>query len=180
MLLKELGDDKKYQIIYADPSHVKNGYHYAQLLRENLVKVADEDCLLFLWSSGNNLDATVLLGELWGFKYTTIAFIWDCMHEYTHPSIFRESCYYNLVFKRGRIPKPRGARNVRQWLQSSGKSGKPMDVLNRITTMFPEQNKIELFSNYTNSELGAGMFEKIFDGWDSWKQMSPFDEDYIE
>jgi N6-adenosine-specific RNA methylase IME4 len=53
-----------------------------------------------------------------------------------------------VVGKRGKIPTPRGARNVRQFLsEMRGKhSAKPNEIRTRIETMFTTQNKIELFA----------------------------------
>lgn len=63
-----------------------------------------------------------------------------------------------IVFKRGTIPTPRGARNIRQLvaIPRGEHSQKPTKVIEGITKMFPEQSKIELFAraNYI--------------GWDNW------------
>jgi len=63
-----------------------------------------------------------------------------------------------LVFKRGRIPSPRGARNIRQLITvpRGAHSEKPEQVIDGITKMFPEQKKIELFAR------------KNYIGWDNW------------
>lgn len=63
-----------------------------------------------------------------------------------------------LIFKHGRIPRPRGARNMRQLVTiHRGKhSEKPEKVASRITNMFPTQKKIELFSRRER------------EGWDTW------------
>jgi N6-adenosine-specific RNA methylase IME4 len=57
-------------------------------------------------------------------------------------------CEYVLVGTHRRIPKPRGARNVRQFLQSARTkhSAKPHVIRDRIHKMFPNQKKIELFA----------------------------------
>jgi N6-adenosine-specific RNA methylase IME4 len=59
-------------------------------------------------------------------------------------------CELCLVFKRGKIPKPRGARNVKQLVRvPRGKhSQKPLEVLHGIEKMFPTQNRIELFARH--------------------------------
>ena len=109
--------------------------------------IAADDCLLFLWATGPNLDAAFGAIESWGFKHATIAFVWEKQRvnvgHYTMSST--ELC---LVAKRGRIPKPRGARNVRQFLsqKAAGHSEKPDEIAQRIEQMFPEQRKIELFA----------------------------------
>jgi N6-adenosine-specific RNA methylase IME4 len=63
-----------------------------------------------------------------------------------------------LAATRGNIPKPRGARNVRQFLSErrTKHSRKPKEVRDRIEAMFPTQRKIELFAR-----------ERV-PGWDAW------------
>ena len=67
-------------------------------------------------------------------------------------------CELCLVFKRGKIPQPRGARNIRQLVQMkrTRHSEKPDVVRKRIEEMFPHQCKIELFAR------------KQTQGWDAW------------
>ena len=57
-------------------------------------------------------------------------------------------CELCLLFKRGKIPTPRGARNVKQIINvPRGKhSEKPKEVREGIEAMFPQQNRIELFA----------------------------------
>ena len=67
-------------------------------------------------------------------------------------------CELCLIFKRGRIPKPRGARNVMQFFEHprGEHSRKPMQIRDRIDLMFPTQKKIELFARDS------------LHGWDAW------------
>ena len=53
-----------------------------------------------------------------------------------------------VVAKRGKIPQPRGARNIRQYLKKerTKHSEKPVIVMRRIDKMFPTQRKLELFA----------------------------------
>ena len=180
--------NKKYSVIYADPPWDYNGklqfdksskgvdeldvsrkifissasFKYPTLKLEELKKlpltdIAEEDCLLFMWTSNPHLSQAIELGEAWGFKYRTIAFIWDKMNH--NPGQYTLSnCEICLVFKRGKIPQPRGARNVRQLVRvPRGKhSEKPIEVLEGITKMFPTQDKIELFARRTE------------EGWNCW------------
>ena len=180
--------NKKYSVIYADPPWDYNGklqfdksskgvdeldvsrkifirsasFKYPTLKLEELKKlpltdIAEEDCLLFMWTSNPHLSQAIELGEAWGFKYRTIAFIWDKMNH--NPGQYTLSnCEICLVFKRGKIPQPRGARNVRQLVRvPRGKhSEKPIEVLKGITQMFPTQEKVELFARRTE------------EGWDCW------------
>jgi len=119
-------------------------------------ELADDDCLLFLWVTSPNLDIGIETGKAWGFKYKTVAFVWDKQRTnygfYTLSQV--ELC---LVFKKGRIPK-RGSHNVRQFLSEKLRkhSAKPEEIRKRIEMMFPTQAKIELFARTTPS------------GWDVW------------
>ena len=180
--------DKKYNIIYADPpwdyggkmqydkSSIKTenigfkkdifisaaSFKYPTLKIDDLKKldiksISAEDCLLFMWTTGPQLLISIELGVYWGFEYRTVAFVWDKMiHNPGRYTLSQtEMC---LVFKRGRIPTPRGARNIRQLITVSRgiHSEKPEQVIDGITKMFPEQKKIELFAR------------KNYVGWDSW------------
>ena len=129
-----------------------------ELMNLDIPSIANEkSCLLFMWTTGPQLANSIKLGESWGFEYKTVAFVWDKMIH--NPGRYTLSqTEFCLVFKRGTIPSPRGARNVRQLVSvPRGKhSEKPTQVIEGITKMFPEQQKIELFarSNYN--------------GWDNW------------
>lgn len=128
-----------------------------QLKALDVRSIAADDCILFLWTTGPQLANAVELGEVWGFEYKTIAFVWDKMIH--NPGRYTLSqTEFVLAFKRGKFPTPRGARNVRQMVAiPRGKhSEKPVEVMEGITKMFPEQDKIELFAR------------KNYEGWDSW------------
>ncbi|MDE2802344.1 MAG: MT-A70 family methyltransferase, partial [Chloroflexota bacterium] len=67
-------------------------------------------------------------------------------------------CELCLVFKRGRIPFPRGSRNERQLITArrGHHSAKPEEARRRIERMFPRQAKIELFAR------------RRAPGWEAW------------
>lgn len=179
---------KKYDIIYADPPWDYGGkmqydksskkdlnkgfeknifissasFKYPTVKLKDLKKldvnsIANEDSLLFMWTTGPQMNNSIELGSAWGFEYKTVAFVWDKMVH--NPGQYTLSqTEFCLVFKKGRIPKPRGARNVRQFIQHPrGKhSEKPELVIDGISKMFPEQKKIELFARNN------------YFGWDNW------------
>ena len=171
-------DIKKYQIIYADPPWDYKGQkqhsgaggkdtggatsHYScmklsQLKELPVQKIADDDCLLFMWATSPHLDQAIELMKAWGFKWATVAFVWDKLK--VNPGFYTMSqCELCLVGKKGKIPKPRGARNIRQLVHAmrGRHSQKPVEVPNRIEKMFPEQQKIELFARRRK------------EGWDAW------------
>jgi N6-adenosine-specific RNA methylase IME4 len=168
----------KYSIIYCDPPWDYKGQkqhngkggkdtggaikHYGTVKVKDLKKlnvhtICEDDCLIFMWTSSPHLDQAIDLMKGWGFKYATIAFVWD--KQKVNPGFYTMSqCEICLVGKRGKIPQPRGARNVRQFIsEMRGKhSAKPTEVRDRITEMFPTQKKIELFARNKT------------EGWDFW------------
>lgn len=169
---------KKYDIIYADPPWDYGGklqfdksskaademdwdkgifisaanFKYPTLKLNELKKIpvcdiSANDCLLFLWVTSPHLPQGIELGKAWGFEYRTVAFVWDKMVH--NPGKYTLSfCELCLVFKRGRIPSPRGSRNERQLIHSRREehSKKPQEVRHSIERMFPNQTKIELFA----------------------------------
>ena len=162
----------KYDIIYADPpwdyrgARIGTGDHVTkpysgmtinELSELPVAEISEENSLLFMWAVSPELTGALEVGESWGFTYKTVGFVWDKQSPvtsyYTLSQV--EMC---LVFKRGKIPQPRGKRNIRQFL-SCGKgrhSEKPYEIRHRITEMFPEQSRIELFAR------------QRFPGWDCW------------
>lgn len=178
LLFQPLPSSKKYSILYVDPpwdykgqkQHTKAGKpdtggavsHYSTVKLSDLKKlsvsdITESDCLLFMWVTSPHLDQGIELMKSWGFNYATVAFVWD--KQKTNPGFYTLSqCEMCLVGKKGKIPKPRGSRSIRQLVSSlRGKhSEKPKEVRDRINMMFPTQNKIELFARTTS------------EGWDVW------------
>jgi N6-adenosine-specific RNA methylase IME4 len=175
MIGSEYKIKKKYQIVYIDPPWKyrnsdciaktscisdKHHDHYQGMNLKELCElpikdIMDKDCLIFMWATCANLNEAFILAEAWGLKFGTVAFVWN--KERVNPGYYTmsqiELC---LVFKYGRIPQPRGARNIRQYLSEkrTKHSKKPDDIRNRIELMFPYQNKIEIFAR------------EIHNGWD--------------
>lgn len=169
----------KYSIIICDPpwdyagqtQHGGKGKgdsggairHYPTMKLEEMIDTihpiewAEEDCLLFMWSSWPHLDQAVKLGTAWGFKYVHTPFIWHKLR--TNPGFYTMTQTEPvLCFKRGRIPRPRGTRNERQVVESlrGRHSEKPREVQDRIARMFPTQRKLEMFAR------------EAYPGWDCW------------
>jgi N6-adenosine-specific RNA methylase IME4 len=180
--------NKKFDIIYADPPWHYNGklqfdktstskekidlsrkifistagFKYPMLKTSEMMKIpihkiAKDDCLLFMWTSNPHLAQAIELGDAWGFEYKTVAFVWDKMNH--NPGQYTLSnCELCLVFKRGRIPRPRGVRNIQQLVRAKRRthSEKPIEVIEAITKMFPNQERMELFAR------------RKYDGWSVW------------
>ena len=183
----------KFQIIYADPPWDYGGkmqfdktciksenvgfekdifisaaaFKYPTLKLKELMElkvssIAAENCLLFMWTTGPQMENALKLGSAWGFEYKTVAFVWDKMVH--NPGRYTLSqTEFVLVFKKGKIPTPRGARNIKQLLSShrGEHSEKPKEIKAKISEMFPTQRKIELFAR------------ENYIGWDSWGLETP-------
>lgn len=170
----------RFGVIYADPPWDYKGQtqhngaggrdtgsasrHYptvklADLKKLQIAGIADENCLLFMWATSPHLDQAIELGKAWGFDWATVGFVWDKVK--VNPGFYTMSqCELCLIFKRGKIPQPRGARDVRQLVTAMrGKhSAKPDEVRNRIDRMFPMQSKIELFARVKKANwVGWGL-----------------------
>ena len=169
----------KYEIIYCDPPWDYKGQkqhsgkkgedtggaieHYGtvklkDLKKLNVSSIAANNALIFMWVTSPHLDQGIELMTAWGFKYKTIGFVWD--KNRVNPGYYTMSqCEICIIGKKGKIPSPRGARNVRQYIRSqrTKHSEKPLEVQYRITKMFPTQNKIELFARRAKVS-----------GWDFW------------
>lgn len=167
---------KRYGIIYADPpwnynssirrntrsrfNHVSEHYEVmkTQDIKELEIKdIAEDNCLLFMWVTSPLLEEGLEVMKSWGFKYGTIAFVWNKINpmpgSYTISQV--EIC---LVGRKGKIPSPRGLRNIRQYYEEkrTKHSKKPNEIRKRIELMFPKQKKIELFAREKTK------------GWDVW------------
>jgi N6-adenosine-specific RNA methylase IME4 len=167
-----------YDIIYADPpwyyhERVQHGgtsvgftsgasefyptLTPAELKDIDVKSISAKNSLLYMWTTGPQLDIALDVMKAWGFSYKTIAFVWDkvCVNPGAYTMSQTELV---IVGKRGSIPKPRGIRNARQFVSQkrAGHSAKPHEVRRRIELMHPAQKKIELFARGT------------VPGWDVW------------
>ena len=177
----------KFEILYADPPWDYKGQlqhngkggidtggavrHYSTVTLDDLIGldvpgITAENALLFMWTSSPHLDQAINLGKGWGFSWATVAFVWNKMK--TNPGFYTLSqCELCLVFKHGKIPAPRGARNIRQYVEveRGQHSQKPPEVAKRIKKMFPSQRKIELFAREKTS------------GWTAWGNEAEMEAD---
>ena len=167
--------DKKYQIIYADPAWEYNDEmmhggapdHYDIMNNEELKKlpiqkIADENCILFLWVTLPKLNEVFDLISAWGFTYKTVAFTWIKTNKNSNSYFIgmgrwtRSNPELCLLCTKG---KPKKITNkVRQLVVSpvGEHSKKPNEVRNRIIQLVGDLPRIELFAR-----------TKVH-GWDVW------------
>lgn len=174
--------DKKYNIIYADPPwrfsqgiHRRKDFtkkynvkeelniHYKTMSDKEIFnldvvgRIADDQCVLFLWTTDAHLKVAIESLTNWGFKYKTIAFVWNKVK----PSIGKwnvKQCEICLLATKGTAHKLMKSFKERQYIEhvKEQHSKKPDEIRNRIVGMLGDIPRIELFARqYT-------------DGWDCW------------
>jgi len=176
---------KKYQIIYADPpwsyktwtakgGHKSASAHYPTMGIEDICrlkvnKIADNNCVLFLWATMPNLIEAFKVIEEWGFEYKTCAFNWVKLYSNKKPVIglgywTRSNSELCLLATKGK-PK-RINKNISQIIlaEKQKHSAKPPEVRKRIVKLMGDLPRIELFARKENT-----LFElEDWKGWDVW------------
>ena len=187
MLPAVVGSQRKYQIIYADPAWS----HYNDMtvtMQQNKAKdfisrnpypvmsssdikalpikdIADENCILFIWTTDYHLSRCCEVIKAWGFEYKTVGFVWQKLNKQNKPVCFMG----NYTLKSGveiclLATKGKGAaklvkkRNERSLVQSQREehSKKPDEVRRRIVELCGDIPRIELFARENH------------EGWDAW------------
>lgn len=170
--------DRKYNIIYADPPWPDSetsgdAVHtpYPTMSSKDLLflpveTLAEQDCVLFMWTTNTHLPLALDLIEAWGFQYCTIAFVWLKTHTSGLPVFNRGywthgSTEYCLMARRGRVyPQSRAVRGL-VISPREEHSKKPSEVRALITKLVGEMPRIELFARHRA------------EGWDSWGLEAP-------
>ena len=168
---------KKYKIIYADPPwqyrvyskkgqgrSAENHYHTMNIkdIRALPVdKIADKDCILFLWITFPCLKEGIEVMERWGFKYKTCGFNWVKRNKKKNTYFMglgfwtRSNSEVCLIGTKGQ-PK-RVSKSVPQICDARimEHSKKPAEIRERIVELCGELPRVELFAR-----------DKV-KGWDS-------------
>lgn len=170
--------DKKYSVIYADPPWTFRAWspkgtgrsaeqHYECMTKKEIQslpieKLAEKDCVLFLWVTFPCLEEGLELIRKWGFTYKTCAFTWVKKNKKADGYFWglgywtRSNSEICLLATRG-APK-RISRKVHQVCDARVRdhSRKPDEIRDRIVELIGDVPRIELFAR-TN-----------VDGWDCW------------
>jgi N6-adenosine-specific RNA methylase IME4 len=169
--------NKKYKIIYADPpwsyddpSKNRGGAvrHYPTMSIDDICNlpvkdIADDDCILFLWTTFPKLIETIPLFEAWGFTYKTNGFTWIKKNKVSTDTNFwgmgrwtRSNAEICLIGVKGK-PK-RLSAGVHSVIESpiERHSKKPDIVRKKIIELVGDLPRIELFARNKS------------DGWDTW------------
>lgn len=170
----------KYRVIYADPpwrfvTRSAKGagqpgspeFHYqtmtlAEIKALPVAEVCDRDCHLFLWVTGPHLAQGFEVLKAWGFKYSTVAFVWAKMipSRSKNPALFydtthdfhvgqgyttRSNAEYVLLGRRG---KPaRLGKGIRQLIVAPVRehSRKPEEIRGRVRA-YGAGPRLEMFA----------------------------------
>lgn len=167
MLDKLIEENKKFKVILADPpwtfvtrSDKGKGKspekHYScmsidDIYKLEIDKVADKDCVLFLWIVDPLLPEALETIKAWGFKYKTVGFTWRKLTK-TNKEHFGMGYYTRanpemcLIATRGKVGRPK-SKGVRQLFSSLVRehSRKPDEVYGYIEAMF-DGPYLEVFS----------------------------------
>jgi N6-adenosine-specific RNA methylase IME4 len=155
----ELGTERRYPIIYADPpwryEHaisdsraIENHYPTMSLEEICSLSVADlatEDALLFLWATAPKLGECFEVLKAWDFDYRTCA-VW-AKDKIGMGYYFRSQHELLLLAKRGEPPTPKEGDRRSSIIHAARAehSAKPVEFYELIEGMYPELPKIELF-----------------------------------
>jgi len=167
-------EDKKYKIIYADPpwkyftSGNKNqSQHYKPMEMDEIKnlpinKLADDNCILFLWVTFPILREAFEVLDSWGFSYSTCGFTWVKKTKTGKRWFFglgqwtRSNAELCLIATKG---KPvRQSASVSQIIDTpiEAHSKKPDIVRDKIVELVGDLPRIELFARTKPK------------GWDVW------------
>lgn len=168
----------KYKIVYADPpwQYTSREYRSGEFISLSerydvhgkswmkslpVSKIVDDDAALFMWSTDSHLKEAIETIESWGFKYITVAFVWNKLTVNGKDAITlgawtiknSELC---LLGTRGKMMQYKQDNTVRQRVDAlrTKHSEKPQEVRDRIVQLFGDLPRIELFAR------------KVVDGWD--------------
>ena len=180
-------EDKKYQIILADPpwsyndklgtNSAKMGgydkYYKGMSLKEicdlSVKDITDKDCILFLWATMPKLPEAFEVIKSWGFTHKTTAFTWIKLNPKAG-SVFKGVGRWvqgnaELVLLATKGKPHRITKDVSQViLASRGKhSQKPNVVRNEIVRLMGDIPRIELFARKPKGQL---FNDPTFKGWD--------------
>lgn len=179
--LLKMCEGKKYNVIYADPAwRFSQGINRRKDIREkfgtneelsiqyptmsdkeiielNVADYADDNCVLFLWTTDAHLEVAIKAINNWGFKYKTVAFTWNKKRGFMGKWTVKQ-CEICLLSTKGTAHKLLKSFKEKSYLEENKTehSKKPSEFRKRIERMFGDVPKLEMFAR-TRAE-----------GWDAW------------
>lgn len=175
--------NKKYHIIYCDPpwkfgskelqkyngqrfrplEEVYNTEKTTSMCDWPVKDITEKDCAIFMWATDAHIEDAIQLMRAWGFKYVTVAFIWEKVTKNGKRvanlgAWTMKNCELCLFGTKGAMLQYKKSNNVQQLVtaERTEHSRKPAEVRRRIEELFGDISRIELFAR--------GKVE----GWDVW------------
>jgi len=189
--LLKMSEGKKYNVIYADPAwRFSQGINRRKDIREkfgtneelsiqyptmsdkeiielNVADYADDNCVLFVWTTDAHLEVAIKAINNWGFKYKTVAFTWNKKRGFMGKWTVKQ-CEICLLATKGTAHKLLKSFKEKSYLEENKTehSKKPNEFRKRIERMFGNVPKLEMFAR-TRAE-----------GWDAWgNETDKFEEE---
>jgi len=135
-------------------------------------KIADKDCILFLWATMPKLPEAFKVIKAWGFTHKTTAFTWIKLNPKAG-TIFKGVGRWvmgnaELVLLATKGKPHRIAKNISQVVMAKrGKHSKKPDIVRKlIVELMGDLPRIELFARSNKEENLFG--EKELEGWDTY------------
>ena len=170
---------KKYDLVYMDPpwkyrDKAEAGNRGAEskypvmplksIMAIPVNELTQDDAILMMWATKPLLREALRLIEAWGFKYVTTAFTWIKLSKDGNPMLNMGAASTrgnaeDVLFAtkgNGLRRKHAGISQVVMTKERLEHSAKPEEVRSRIDLLFPEGNRLEMFSR-TEAE-----------NWDVW------------
>lgn len=178
--------NKKYNVIYADPpwsyyndttttpdcttvSGMRRPPYPVMSSKDiedvPVQSIADDNCILFCWTTDYHLEKCLNIIKAWGFEYKTIGFVWSKRNKDNSPVCFmgaytmKSGVELCLLATKGKDAcKMVKAHNVRSYIESPRQkhSKKPDEIRDRIVSLVGDIPRIELFARNKT------------EGWDVW------------
>lgn len=112
-----------------------------------------EDALLFFWSTGPKMKDAIEIMTYLGWEWVSVAFTWRKHSKAGRPLVLPSNYAgsneeFVLLGRRGRMLKP-AVRLIGSSISTYGKmphSQKPEEVAERISRMYPNERKLEMFA----------------------------------
>lgn len=169
--LLKMCECKKYNVIYADPAwRFSQGINRRKDIRDkfgtneelsiqyptmsdkeiielNVADYADDNCVLFLWTTDAHLEVAIKAINNWGFKYKTVAFTWNKKRGFMGKWTVKQ-CEICLLATRGTAHKLLKSFKEKSYLEENKTehSKKPNEFRKRIERMFGDIPKLEMFA----------------------------------
>ena len=167
--------NKKYNIIYSDPAWSYTGNmmnssatdHYKTMSLQDICnlpvkKIADDNCILFMWVTLPKLNQFMDVIKSWGFEYKSTAFVWVKKNKISNSFFMglgrwtRANPEICVLATKGKISRRSNKVRQLQIFPIEQHSKKPDEFRNLIIELCGDLPRIELFARQKTP------------GWDCW------------